>query len=309
MTLLSIIVPNYNYAHFIESALDSILLTNTSADFEILVIDDASTDHSKEILKKYAHHPRLRILYNSHNLGVAQTMNNAIVQAKGEYLHFFASDDLHLPGTIDLMLAMIRTHPTVALFCSNHSYFISPEQIHSNPLLPCATFQYFDPTMTKTLFTHTDFSIPGHTLFVSKAIHLQYGPFDPNMGPLCDWLINHQIALNHGVGYVPYNLVAIREHPYSYNRSMKLKDKRRLWLLLFQLCKNNPSLNQLAKTGFFRMLGLRSIYKDLLFNPFYWQYAFPILRKELEKKCFHIFDLKRESFWLRDQVNFKHLTK
>jgi glycosyltransferase involved in cell wall biosynthesis len=283
MPPLSIIVANYNYAHTLESALDSILLHNTSS-FEMIVIDDGSTDDSRKILQKYRSDPRVKIVHNTRNRGVVETYNQGIALAKGEFLHFFATDDLHLPKTVDRMIALFQHHPEISLFSSHYSYFYTPQQIETVPLVLCKTFSYFDPGKVKTLFSHTGFWIPGNTLFVRRSIFLPYAPYDPAMGPLHDWVINHQIAMDYGVGYIPETLMSIRKHSHSFNHTLTRAKKKALWLYLLEQCRHNPKLDALAKTGLFRMIGLRTIYLDLLLKPRYWKYTLPILRKLLNQK-------------------------
>lgn len=298
MTLLSIIIPNYNYGHFIQDALDSIILSNQSTEFELIVIDDGSTDNSVKILKKYESESRITIYYHSNNLGAAERLNQGIACAQGSYLHFFASDDLYLPGSVDLILSMIKKYPHISLFCTDNCHFFSPQQIQSISLLPCKTFNFFNANQIETLFAHTDFWIPGHALFVKKGVYLKYGPLNHQLGPLCDWVINHQIALEHGVGYIPQSLVSMRQHAHSFSRNQNLQQRRKLWISLLKLCKEKRNLNKLGTLGLFRMLGLKSIYKDLLLNPFYWKYTLAILRKMVEKLCFKIVFLDRDQFWL-----------
>ena len=67
--LVSVIVPNYNYARYLDARIDSIL-RQTWTDFELILLDDASTDTSREILEKYRNHPRVsRIEFNTQNTG------------------------------------------------------------------------------------------------------------------------------------------------------------------------------------------------------------------------------------------------
>ena len=91
---LSIIIPNYNNAPFLEDSLQSIL-KQTFNNFEIIVCDDCSTDNSIDILKKYAaKYPAIRYIVNKKNMGVAETRHNGVLQAKGEYFTVLDSDDV-----------------------------------------------------------------------------------------------------------------------------------------------------------------------------------------------------------------------
>ena len=90
--LISVIVPNYNNANFLPSCLDSILC-QTHSNLEIIVVDDGSTDNSKDVLRKYKDKDkRIQIIYNKHS-GLSETRNTGLRKAKGEYIGFIDSDD------------------------------------------------------------------------------------------------------------------------------------------------------------------------------------------------------------------------
>ena len=91
---ISIIIPVYNVERYLSECLESIL-NQSFNDYEILLVDDASTDHSRDICLSYAQKDtRIRILYNEKNLGLSLTRNHGMNEAKGEYIAFIDSDDL-----------------------------------------------------------------------------------------------------------------------------------------------------------------------------------------------------------------------
>ena len=84
----------YNVAEYVRASLDSIL-AQTFKDFELLCIDDASTDGTWQILQEYARHDsRIRLLRHDHNQGLSVSRNRAIQEARGEYLLMLDGDDL-----------------------------------------------------------------------------------------------------------------------------------------------------------------------------------------------------------------------
>lgn len=110
MKKVSIICTNYNKGPWISEALDSFLAQQTSFDVEIIVIDDASTDHSRQILMDYqASFPdRIRLIVNEVNLGIARTWVKACLEAKGQYIARCDGDDywtdtLKLQKQVDLL--------------------------------------------------------------------------------------------------------------------------------------------------------------------------------------------------------------
>ena len=92
MCLISIIVPVYNVEKYLERCLDSIL-SQTFSDFELILVNDGSTDHSLEICRSYAEKDERILLIDQENRGLSAARNAGIAVAKGEYLGFVDSDD------------------------------------------------------------------------------------------------------------------------------------------------------------------------------------------------------------------------
>src|SRR5262245_48326629 len=94
---VSVVIPNFNHSRYIRGQLDA-LVGQTLAPLEIIVIDDASTDDSVEVVKQFEQkHPIIRLLRNERNLGVVATMNRGFKEMRGELLYFSAADDLVEP--------------------------------------------------------------------------------------------------------------------------------------------------------------------------------------------------------------------
>lgn len=107
--LLSIVIPLYNTKEFIEPCLNSIL-ESTSTDYEVIVVDDGSTDGSDLIVDKYADiYPQVRVIHQS-NSGVAATRNNGLDQAKGEYIWFVDSDDMIAPESLSVVISCLKSN-------------------------------------------------------------------------------------------------------------------------------------------------------------------------------------------------------
>lgn len=106
--LLSFIVPVYNVEKYLNECLDSIFDPSVNEDeYEVIVIDDGSTDSSLEILKTYLHHRNFRLITQK-NSGQGPARNTGIKIAKGRYIHFIDSDDYLLPGAVPTLLDLAR---------------------------------------------------------------------------------------------------------------------------------------------------------------------------------------------------------
>ena len=99
MKLVSIIMPAYNCEHFIADSIRSVL-AQTYTNWELLVVDDCSTDNTAEVVASFTD-PRIHYQRNTHNMGAALTRNKALQYAKGHYIAFLDSDDLWAPHKLE----------------------------------------------------------------------------------------------------------------------------------------------------------------------------------------------------------------
>ena len=89
---ISVIVAVYNTEKYVEKCLNA-LLNQTYQNLEIIVVEDGSTDNSKEVLKKYADNKKIKIIYNKKNSGLSYSRNVGLENATGDYIGYIDSDD------------------------------------------------------------------------------------------------------------------------------------------------------------------------------------------------------------------------
>ena len=106
MELVSIIMPAYNCGRFIKESIDSVL-DQTYDTWELLIVDDCSTDNTKAIVSTYDD-KRIRYMRNPQNMGAALTRNKALREAKGRYIAFLDADDMWLPNKLEKQLAFMQ---------------------------------------------------------------------------------------------------------------------------------------------------------------------------------------------------------
>ncbi len=114
---LSVIIPSYNRAVFLPEAIESVL-SQTYPVFEIIVVDDGSTDETKACCDRY---PTVQYIYQS-NQGVSAARNTGMRVSKGEYLLFFDSDDRLLPKAVEIGVNCINAHPEVGFVFGNYIF-------------------------------------------------------------------------------------------------------------------------------------------------------------------------------------------
>ena len=113
--LFSVVIPAYNARKFIPLTIESIL-RQTVQDFEIVVVNDGSTDDTLEVLQGVGD-PRLRVITRE-NGGECAARNQGFREARGKYIAFLDSDDVWLPNHLEQALAFMETHPDIAWFSS-----------------------------------------------------------------------------------------------------------------------------------------------------------------------------------------------
>lgn len=112
--LFSVVLPTRNRAHLLPRAVNSVLAQGFSG-FELLVVDDSSTDHTQSILRGYDDR-RLRTIRNSQQLGAAASRNRAITASRAPWLAFLDDDDAYRPGFLESMRQLLSTAPETVGF-------------------------------------------------------------------------------------------------------------------------------------------------------------------------------------------------
>jgi glycosyltransferase involved in cell wall biosynthesis len=115
MPTVSVIVPNYNHARYLRRRIDSIL-AQAYRDFELILLDDCSTDDSREILASYSGDPKVRIEFNAKNSGsVFKQWNKGVQTARGRYICIAESDDYADAHFLARMVPILEEQPEVTL--------------------------------------------------------------------------------------------------------------------------------------------------------------------------------------------------
>lgn len=117
MPKVSVHIPCFNSALFIKETLESVL-TQTYKDFEVIVMDDGSTDSTGEIIKSFSD-PRIKYFYKE-NEGLSETRNKCIAVSKGEYIAFLDHDDLWMPAKLEKQVKMLDDNKDVGLVYTNY---------------------------------------------------------------------------------------------------------------------------------------------------------------------------------------------
>ncbi|MBR4565113.1 MAG: glycosyltransferase family 2 protein [Paludibacteraceae bacterium] len=123
MPLVSVIVPNYNHAAFLKQRIDSIL-NQSLQDFELILLDDCSTDNSREVLSSYAENPHVsHLVFSETNSGSPFSQwQKGIALAQGEWIWIAESDDWADEHFLEILLSEAHSHPSAGLLYAKAQY-------------------------------------------------------------------------------------------------------------------------------------------------------------------------------------------
>lgn len=105
--LVSIIVPVYNCVRYVKEAINS-ALNQTMGEFEIIIVDDGSTDGTAAVISTFICESRVRLIWHKCNMGVAYSRNEALILARGKFICFLDGDDVWLPDKLEKQLKFIQ---------------------------------------------------------------------------------------------------------------------------------------------------------------------------------------------------------
>ncbi|WP_046758389.1 glycosyltransferase family 2 protein [Kordia jejudonensis] len=158
MPLFSVIIPLYNKAMYIQETIESVLQQRFT-DFEIIVVNDASTDESVQLVKNISD-PRISIIENPQNLGLSATRNVGISHASGTVIALLDADDIWLPNYLKTIKHLYETFPEASLYGTDYSEIytsneaIAPKKNISSALKGTAFVvpDFFEANMFQPIF-------------------------------------------------------------------------------------------------------------------------------------------------------------
>ncbi|WP_339865435.1 glycosyltransferase family A protein [uncultured Algoriphagus sp.] len=221
---VSVIIPSYNYADFLPECLESVL-AQTWQDWEVLIIDDGSTDNTKKVAEKYQKKDSRIIYHYQENKGLSNARNTGINLSKGEYLQFLDSDDMISQDKLTLQVAHLEQNPDLSLSYCKSWYFLgtTPDQLHSDLLLQnSTTHPVLDgkgygilQVLTKGNFTAVSSPL------IRRSIIEEYRPFPESVTNSEDWYFWLKTALKgHHFQFLdnPLAFTKIRVHGKSMSQ-------------------------------------------------------------------------------------------
>lgn len=166
---VSVLMSVYNGETYLERSIESIL-SQTYRDFEFLIINDASTDSTKDILEN-VHDPRIKVITNSVNIGLTKSLNKGIGIARGQYIARMDADDLSLPYRFEIQVGFLDKHPDYAVLGSSYLLIDQEGRTVSLVKVPVDDSQIRESLLKQNCFGH------GSVMMRREAVQ-QVGGYD-----------------------------------------------------------------------------------------------------------------------------------
>ena len=231
MPKVSVIIPTYNRRSMLKEAVDSVLAQDFE-DFELIVVDDGSTDGTADEIKKYG--GRVKLFQQKENRGVSASRNSGILQARGKYIGFLDSDDLWVKGKLKIQVAFLDENPHYPLCYTDEIWVRKGKRV--NPMLKHS--KYSGWILEKCLPLCI---ISPSSAMMRKALFSKVGLFDEAL-PVCEdydfWL---RISARFPIFFIDRKLI-IKRGGHSDQLSHRFWGNDRFRVIALEKLLSEPSL-------------------------------------------------------------------
>lgn len=201
MPIISVVLPVYNGEKYLKEAIDSIL-QQTYADFELIIINDGSTDQTENIIESYQD-PRINYLKNEHNSGIVVSLNKGLDAAKGKYIARMDADDIADPQRFQKQKVYLDRHPNIGVVGSSMLVF---DEYGKEMLFPYAA----SPNRAKAeLFFNSSL---GHPTVMLRKECIKGIRYEAEYQGLEDFVMWWRIAQHYDIGSLTEPLLHYRKH-------------------------------------------------------------------------------------------------
>jgi glycosyltransferase involved in cell wall biosynthesis len=235
---ISVIIPVWNRASEVCHAIDS-ALAQTLPPFEVIVVDDGSTDETLEVLARYR--DRIRALRQD-NQGVAAARNAGIAVARGDLLAFLDSDDVWLPRKLELQAARIEADPGLGLVHCGGDFEGTGVNLNGMEGSVASEILRLDRSV---ILAH------GSGVMVPRRVAEEVGGFDARMRVSEDWDFCYRVASRYRIGFVAEALVLHARHPTGLQNDIVRMEHG--MLLALEKAFANPTVRPLRRHTYGRL--------------------------------------------------------
>lgn len=250
MPTVSIVLPNYNYAKYLDERIQS-LLSQTYQDFELIILDDASTDNSLDIIYKYVEDPRIKTQFYTQNSGLPyKRWNDGADLAQGKYLMIAGADDSCSPELVSELVEKLEFNPQVGLaYAQSWNINSAGDKTHlwknwtddldlnrwSKDFINCGKEECKYLLLKNT--------IPNASaVLMRRKVFVEAGKFDSQLRLAADWMLWAKMLTVSDVAYVAEPLNYFRTHTNAVRNTTRavLELKERLQVIRYLIQQVEP---------------------------------------------------------------------
>jgi glycosyltransferase involved in cell wall biosynthesis len=249
--LVSVVIPTFNCARYLSGSVGS-AVGQDFAEKEVIVVDDGSTDNTKEVLAPF----RDRIIYiYEDNCGVSSARNRGVAQSSGKYIAFLDADDVWLPGKLKKQVEFFESQiGSVKLTYTDWKYFFEPSDWRGSRVLKISAYE---GKVTRQLFCHDFIFTP--TVMIERDFLTSLGPFDSGLGVGEDYDMWLRASAACEFRFLPEVLTAVRMHRQSLVQASPRETWERAWMTVREkFLRSNPNLLNGFPLWLWRRKGIRA---------------------------------------------------
>ncbi len=252
---VSVVIPVYNGARCVRRAIDSVL-AQTCRDFELIVVNDGSTDETAEVLAGLG--DRIRVV-NKANGGLSSARNAGIGAANGDYVAFLDADDWWLPRKLERQMEWLRAHPD-ATFCSTAARIVDAQ---GKPLREWRSPAFPGSTLEAIFAANGYVAGSGSAVIARREALFAAGGFDERLGSLEDIDMWMRLAARGAYHCIDEPLAVVEKRPDSMSRQLDVMRDAAI-----RVMRKNRHLLPAGKRGAF----WRRAYAGMLSDYAKWAY-------------------------------------
>jgi glycosyltransferase involved in cell wall biosynthesis len=278
--LVSVIIPAFNAEKYISETIDSVL-NQSFRSFEIIVVDDGSTDRTADIVRQFGNHVKY---IRQENSGPSKARNTGIRHASGEYIAFLDADDLWTERKLELQVGFLESHSDVGMVFADMMVF-NEERLLKESSLRTKGNHFYETLVAERDGFHDPFLrliktnfIPTGSVVLRKSCLEKVGLFDETLSSAEDRDMWMRISILCKIGFVPQVLMRRRVHNQNISKDL-FKDVRSTIFVMKKLLLQFPEFTKAYRRSFDESLA------ELYFGEGYGLFS----RGDLKKA--------RSSFW------------
>lgn len=251
---VTVLLSVYNSERYLNEAIISVLAQTFTA-FELLVVDDHSTDGTLAVLRSYDD-PRVRVILNDERIGLTPSLNKGLSLARGEYIARMDADDVSLPARLGVQVKYLDMHPDVGLISSDYEVIDS----HGIQLRTCRQRLSSEEIYYRSTFSNC---IVQSSVMFRKELVLDAGGYDETLEQAEDSDLWNRISRRARIDRIPTVLLKYREHCDSLSQTadnQQLDDSNRSFTSNLAKLMGNDSFDVASVTP------IRQAYREMIYT-------------------------------------------